>query len=1406
MKIFKLFKDFLLASTLFALFLFASVVLAAPPTTRYAPGETLNPTCAPTDANCGVDQIYVNPTTLQYGIGTSTPYSKLTLWGTGTTTGKTFEVANFASTTLFSLLDSGLAYFLGNLGVGTAAPTAKLEINGVARGTGTELVTQGAFTGSVDPAWTLGNNVVYGTNNVVSTYAAGDPSLSTTFATTIGDTYVITFTISGANAPMQVFFGTNTTPTVGVGPLSNGTHTVILSANIGGPETITFDDLNYVVGDTWTLDDVSIQQTTSPSPAFKVVGFNGSTVLSIGQDLLANTSFGESALSANTTGSGNTANGYHSLMANTTGLQNAAFGYISLSSNTSGAQNTALGYQSLSSNISGGQNTANGASALSSNTVGNGNTAMGMGVLSANTTGNNNTAIGQSALGSNITGTDNVAGGVYALTNNSTGSFNTVVGRGALYWNASATSTTALGYFAAFGPAGSVTYNNQGGTYIGYQSGYSADNNSDYNTFLGYRSGYNTTTGSNNIWLGSATSSTAIANLTTGSQNILIGNNISLPSATASGQLNIGNIIYGTGITGTGSTLSAGNIGIGTTTPGSLLSLGNTGGINFSLATSTFSTTGGINLASGCFSVGGTCVGAGAGTVGSGTIGQFPYYAAAGTALSATSTLFITAAGNVGVGTAAPGTNTLFINGTLGVNSFIQSHKPIVAPLALIGTGTGALASTTIAVASGSLPQGVAVDPTGRFVYVPNQSSSNVSMYSINQSTGALTSIAAAVAAGTTPYIAAVDPTGRFVYVINAFGNSVSMYSINQSTGALTSIAAAVATGSTPYSVAVDPTGRFVYVANNGASTVSMYSINQSTGALTSITTAIASGSSPRGVAVDPTGRFVYVANNGASTVSMYSINQSTGALTSITTAIASGTGPQIIAADPTGRFVYVANNGASTVSMYSIDQNTGVLTAITTAIASGTAPQGLAVDPTGRFVFVANATSNTVSMYSINQSTGALTSIAADIATGSSPRGVGVDPTGRFAYVANGFGNTISMYSINDFSAGFGVFSGIGIGTTTPANTFVVTGSPASGTHTARIENLLGGTTKNNGLLVVAGNNTGVAASELVTFQRTDATVIGSISQNAATTVAYNLSSDRRIKDNIASTTFGLADVLKINVDDFSFISDPNKKRMTGFIAQELNAIFPGAVTTNGDNGTDALAATSTPWMVDYSKLTPLLVKGEQDLNAKLDSLAGLVAPVVGSPAESFAPAFFKNIFVKVGTWLADARNNITDIFAGTFHAKDKLCINNTCVTEDQLKALLKSSGIIPSASTLVSTTTTSVITAAPITISIHGNNPATINVGDTYGDLGATITAPTSALNLGIKVSIDGGSLIDMSNISIDTTGAGVHHIVYTVVDQSNATTTAERILNVISLAPPAPVATSTPTVATTTTASPL
>jgi YVTN family beta-propeller protein len=77
-----------------------------------------------------------------------------------------------------------------------------------------------------------------------------------------------------------------------------------------------------------------------------------------------------------------------------------------------------------------------------------------------------------------------------------------------------------------------------------------------------------------------------------------------------------------------------------------------------------------------------------------------------------------------------------------------------------------------------------------------------------------------------------VDPAGKFAYVTNSGSNDVSMYTIDTTTGALTSIGT-IAAGSTPTSIAIHPSGRFAYVTNSGSNDVSMYGIDSATGALT---------------------------------------------------------------------------------------------------------------------------------------------------------------------------------------------------------------------------------------------------------------------------------------------------------------------------------------------------------------------------------------------------------------------------------------------------------------------------------------------------------------------------------------------------------------------------------------------
>jgi hypothetical protein len=79
-----------------------------------------------------------------------------------------------------------------------------------------------------------------------------------------------------------------------------------------------------------------------------------------------------------------------------------------------------------------------------------------------------------------------------------------------------------------------------------------------------------------------------------------------------------------------------------------------------------------------------------------------------------------------------------------------------------------------------------------------------------------------------------------------------------------------------------------------------------------------------------------------------------------------------------------------------------------------------------------------------------------------------------------------------------------------------------------------------------------------------------------------------------------------------------------------------------------------------------------------------------------------------------------------------------------------------------------------APPIISITGDNPATIHIGDTYNDLGATITGPQADLNLGIQTFV---GTTPIAQAVIDTSAPATYHIYYVATDQSGLTATSSR-----------------------------
>lgn len=196
--------------------------------------------------------------------------------------------------------------------------------------------------------------------------------------------------------------------------------------------------------------------------------------------------------------------------------------------------------------------------------------------------------------------------------------------------------------------------------------------------------------------------------------------------------------------------------------------------------------------------------------------------------------------------------------------------------------GNGALtsvgnASTNLGGLNGVGPAQVAFTPNGQFAYSANKQSANaggqgtVTVFSV-AADGRLTAIQN-IAAGIDPISLAVDPSGRSLYVANnvlpddpstaAIENrngTVTMLPIGTDgrLGAGTQYTAALL----PQFVLVDPNGSAVYVANSGSNSVSVFNRDATTGALTP-RTSLSVGTSPWGMGLTPNGRYMHVANSG---------------------------------------------------------------------------------------------------------------------------------------------------------------------------------------------------------------------------------------------------------------------------------------------------------------------------------------------------------------------------------------------------------------------------------------------------------------------------------------------------------------------------------------------------------------
>ena len=285
--------------------------------------------------------------------------------------------------------------------------------------------------------------------------------------------------------------------------------------------------------------------------------------------------------------------------------------------------------------------------------------------------------------------------------------------------------------------------------------------------------------------------------------------------------------------------------------------------------------------------------------------------------------------------------------------------------------GDGALTFQATYQSQGYVPQWLALDSTGSYLYVLDKYSPGynsltnqytapntdgfgaITSFLIDGTTGRLSLVTNSTVlknslntpffeVGGSPFM--MKSQGSCLLTVNSADNSISPYTF----GSNGQLAFTGSTGNYIISGAktissINGSGSYVYLTDTGANTIIPYSL--ATGCtltpVTGGTTANQAGASnPVYTLLDSTSKYLYVLNHtqlvsGSSTqaysyISAYTVNTTNGQLTPISDApYTVGAGPVCMVEDPTNQYMYVSNYNDGTVTGKLLDPTTGRLEAL---------------------------------------------------------------------------------------------------------------------------------------------------------------------------------------------------------------------------------------------------------------------------------------------------------------------------------------------------------------------------------------------------------------------------------------------------------------------------------------------
>ena len=277
-----------------------------------------------------------------------------------------------------------------------------------------------------------------------------------------------------------------------------------------------------------------------------------------------------------------------------------------------------------------------------------------------------------------------------------------------------------------------------------------------------------------------------------------------------------------------------------------------------------------------------------------------------------------------------------------------------------------------------------------------------VSAFRVDAGSGRLTLVSQLDSGGVNPVDAALDPSERFLIVPNYSSGNVAVILL-AADGTLDAVAqifelpgttgpdTAHQEGAMPHGVIFDPSGKFVFVPDKGRDGVFVFRFDVGTGKIALHQQMPARpGSAPRHCIFHPQFPVLYVNNELDSTVTVYRWDTEIGAILPVQIVATAPSDFPVrnttaeIGVSPDGRFLYVSNRGHDSIACFGVATGSGELTLLGHTSTGGKTPRFFTLDAAGKNLYAANQDSDSIVAFAIDHATGGLRRTGVEIRVGS--------------------------------------------------------------------------------------------------------------------------------------------------------------------------------------------------------------------------------------------------------------------------------------------------------------------------------------------------------------------------------------------------------------------------------------